>query len=57
MSVSKEGGTPHLFTDVERETLRVLLSVPRGVVEVQLLDVAVLKVFWEGGGTSSAGSR
>lgn len=43
----------HLLADVERKVLRVLLSVPAGVVEVELLDVAVLKVLCDRRAVSS----
>jgi hypothetical protein len=35
-----------LFSDMERKVLRVLLSIPGHVVEVQVFDVAVLKVLY-----------
>lgn len=39
------GRVAYLLADVKGETVGLLLSVPAGVVEVQLLDVAVLEVF------------
>jgi hypothetical protein len=35
----------HLLPDVEGEMVGILLGVPRDIVQVELLDIAMLKVF------------
>ena len=36
----------HLLSDMEREMLWVLFCVPRDVIQIQILDITVLEVFF-----------